>query len=93
MWRYEDWSPTAPNIPAGVLPEAQSWGPYVSQFFTLPAQQSASDAYTVLDSGQIMNLFKDIKNLNYTVFNGFRGGVCPYRYSQSCTYTVHEEDN
>lgn len=94
MWRSGGWSSTAPNMPAGVLQDASTWGDYVKQYLTLPSvPQSAGDTYTVLDASQVMNLFKDIKNLNYAYTLGGRGSVCPYNYSQSCTWTVHEEEN
>lgn len=93
MWGSDRWSATRPVVPAGVVAGASDWWDYCKQYFSLPSQQSAGETYTVLDAEQIMRLFKDMKQLNYTFDTGGRGSVVPYGYSQSCTYTVHEEEN
>lgn len=93
-YNYKYWSPTKPNIPAGVLSENQQWGDYIIQYFpTLPQQQSAGDTYTAFDSEQVMNLYRDIKQLNYTYRTSGRGSAVPYSYSQSYTYRWHEIEN
>lgn len=93
FWSSGRWSATNPNIPAGVVQNQSSWDDYIDQYFTLSARQSAGDAYTILDANQVMNLFKDTKQLNYSYATGSRGSVVPYGDSQSCTYTVHYEEN
>lgn len=40
-----------------------------------------------------MNLYRDVKHLNYSYRISGRGSAVPYNYSQSCTWTVHEEEN
>ena len=93
-YNYKYWSPTKPNIPAGVLSENQQWSDYITQYFpTLPQQQSAGDTYTALDSEQVMNLFRDVKQLNYSYRTGSRGSAVPYNWSQSYTYRWHEIEN
>ena len=86
----------APSLSA--LPQAaditnSSLDDYIKSFFNPVTQYSSGDAYTVLDSAQVLNLFKDIKQLNYAISRSSRGGLCPYNSSYACTYTVHEEDN
>lgn len=88
------WSVTKPDIPAGVLSENQQWGDYIRPYYnTLPSQRSAGDTYTVLDSEQVMNLYRDIKQLNYSYRLSGHGSAVPYNYSQSYTYRWHEIEN
>lgn len=88
------WSVTKPNIPAAVLSENQQWGDYIRPYYnTLPSQRSAGDNYTVLDSEQVMNLYRDIKQLNYSYRLSGRGSAVPYNDSQSYTYRWHEIEN
>lgn len=94
MWNSGYWSSRAPNIPAGVLDRYQQWEDYIRPYFTLPSTpQSAGDAYTVLDAEQVLDLFRDVKELNYAYRLGGRGSAVPYNYSQSYTYRWHEEEN
>lgn len=93
MWDAGRYSSTAPVIPVGVVSDDQLWGDYIRPYFTLPARQSANDTYTVLAEAPIMNLFKDMKQLNYSYTLGSRGGCCPYGELEHYTYTYHEVDN
>lgn len=91
---YYYWSVTKPNIPAAVLSENQNWYSYITQYYnTLPSQRSAGDTYTALDSEQVMNLYRDIKQLNYCYRLSSRGSAVPYSYSESYTYRWHEIEN
>ena len=92
IWEFKDsvstmtsgFSPRRPNVVAYDLGDGSIWD-YVRSCYYPVTQYSATDTYTVLDSAQIMNLYKDIKQLNYTFDNGGRGSCVPYRYSESCT--------
>lgn len=93
LWNTNSWSATRPVIPPGVSTDASNWWDYCKQYLYLPPQQSAGESYTVLDAEQVMRLFKDMKQLNYTIDTGGRGSVVPYSWSQSYTYRWHEEEN
>lgn len=93
-WRSGSWSSTKPNIPAGVRDENSYWDEYIKQYFSLPSvPQSAGETYTVLDAEQVMNLFRDVKQLNYSYRTSGRGSAVPYNWSQSYTYRWHEIEN
>lgn len=92
-WRSGSWSSTKPDIPAGVLDENQHWSDYIRPYFTLTSQRSDGDTYTVLDAEQVMNLFRDVKQLNYSYRLSGRGSAVPYNWSESYTYRWHEIEN
>ena len=78
--------------PAGELQDYYSAIDYLRGYLNIPTNQySSGDTYTVLDSAQIMNLFKDIKQLNYGICQS--GMLCPYRFNYSCDVYVYDIDN
>ena len=90
-------SATDPQIPMFVMTDETSLFSDLKQYFTLPTRQSASDTYTVLSESAVMNLFRDMKQLNYchtAVSSAYT--LCPYLWYQrvdgvSRRYDVHSE--
>lgn len=61
-------------------------GEYIQSCFASKTRYSGNDTYTTLRADQIMNLFKDVKQLNYFYKQGgSRGGVVPYTMQRGCT--------
>ena len=76
-------SATDPQVPAFVSQGLGNIQQEMAQYFTLPTRQSASDTYTVLSESAVMNLFRDMKQLNYAyATSSGRGTTCPYSWAQ-----------
>lgn len=92
---YEMWSPSAPVVPAGVLPDGvrNKVARYLEPYFSLPSRRSAGDAggYVALDSTQVANLFADVGQLNYGYTKG--ATYCPYGRAVSTTLRTHYVNN
>ena len=87
MW--ERGSPTMPSLqPHDFGNDAEGLWQYIQDSFGSKTRYSANDSYyhNPLKADQIMNLFKDVKQLNYFYRNGgSSGSVVPYNFSKGCT--------
>lgn len=90
LWDYG--SPTAPNLQAHDFGNDTSGvDQYIQSSFGNKHRYSGYDSYTELRSDQIMNFFKDIKQLNYFyAHGGTRGSAVPYQYQRGCEVEVTE---
>ena len=92
LWNYG--SPTAPTLQAHNFGNDNSGiDQYIQNSFGSKTRYSGSDTYTALRSDQIMNLFKDIKQLNYFyTVGGNRSSAVPYQYQRGCeTETTYSD--
>lgn len=87
LWNFG--SPTMPNLqPHDFGDDSTGLQQYIQDSFGSKTRYSANDSYyrNPLRADQMMNLFKDVKQLNYFYRNGgSRGSAVPYNYSRGCT--------
>lgn len=86
MW--DDGSPTMPNLqPHDFGDDSTGLRQYILDSFGSKTRYSENDSYyhNPLRADQIMNLFKDVKQLNYFYRQGGgRGSAVPYNSSREC---------